>query len=53
MTVAEIIRKIPDRNTRLIVANHFSTEFNRRSKAFDPNAWYLQTGGLPDPDSAA
>lgn len=50
--VAEIIRKIPDAATRQIVADHFATEFNRRSTKFFPPDWERATGGKPAANSA-
>jgi hypothetical protein len=51
--VAMIIRSIPDEATRKAAADHFATEFNRRSKVFDPYEWQRQTGGKVAPNSAA
>ncbi len=51
--VAGIIRSIEDNNLRQKVADHFSTEFNKRSKSFDPAMWEQATGGRPAPNSAA
>lgn len=51
--VADIVRQIEDVEIKQAVANHFSTELNKRSKSFDPQIWYEATGGLPAADSAA
>ena len=51
--VAGIINKIEDEELRLKIADHFSTEFNRRSQVFDPAQWEKRTGGRPAPNSAA
>lgn len=37
--VADVIRKIPDAAQRQNMADHFATEFNRRSPSFDPYEW--------------
>lgn len=50
--VADIIRKMPDATIRKQVADHFATEFNKRSKSFDPYQWNKATGGTPAPNSA-
>lgn len=50
--VAEIINKIEDRALRQVVANHFATEFNKRSYSFDPYEWGRKTGGKCAPGSA-
>lgn len=50
--VGQIICKIPDEIVRKTVADHFATEFNRRSTAFDPYLWHRLTGGTPAPNSA-
>lgn len=49
--VASIIRTLPD-ELKQPVANHFATEFNKRSKSFDPTVWERWTGGKPAPNSA-
>jgi hypothetical protein len=51
--VAGIIRSIPEPETRKQMADYFATEFNRRSKSFDPAMWHQRTGGTPAPGSAA
>ena len=52
--VGGIVRAMPDGPlTRQDIANHFATEFNRRSRAFDPIQWERLTGGRPAPNSAA
>jgi len=51
--IADIIRKIPDPVMRKTVADHFGTEFNRRSKVFDPYTWERISGGKVAPNSAA
>lgn len=53
LLIAHIIRSIPDENARKIAADHFATEFNKRSKSFDPFQWEKATGGKPAPGSAA
>jgi hypothetical protein len=50
--VGEIISKIVDPTIRQAVANHFGTEFNRRSPSFDPAMWHRKTGGNVAPNSA-
>ena len=50
--VADVIRKIPDEATRRAMADHFATEFNRRSPSFDAYEWNRATGGKPAPNSA-
>jgi hypothetical protein len=50
--IADIVRRIPDEATRKLVADHFATEFNRRSASFDPYTWGRWTGGRPAPNSA-
>ena len=50
--VADVIRKIPDEATRRVMADHFATEFNRRSPSFDAYEWSRATGGKPAPNSA-
>lgn len=52
MVVAGIIRLIDDKAIRKKMADHFATEFNRRSAAFDPITWNRWTGGTPAPNSA-
>ena len=52
IVVAEIINNIEDEAFRKQVADHFATEFNKRSKAFDPARWYSMTGGVPAANSA-
>lgn len=51
--VADVIRKISDPVLRQSTANHFATEFNRRSPSFDPYQWEKATGGKCAPNSAA
>lgn len=51
LVVADIIRKLPEAD-RQAVADHFATEFNRRSTSFDPVQWERATGGRPAPNSA-
>lgn len=51
--VADIIRKIADPVLRQTVADHFATEFNRRSASFDPYQWERASGGKVAPNSAA
>jgi hypothetical protein len=51
--VAKIINSIPDAAMRQTVADHFATEFNRRSTVFDPYTWGRLTGGKVAPNSAA
>lgn len=51
--VAAVIRKISDPTIRKNMADHFATEFNRRSKSFDPYEWEKATGGKPSANSAA
>ena len=53
LIVGGIIRSIPDERVRKFVADHFATEFNRRSKVFDPMQWERLTGGKVAPNSAA
>lgn len=51
--VAGIVRSLPDGPlTRQDVANHFATEFNKRSASFDPYSWGQRTGGKVAPNSA-
>lgn len=50
--VGHIVRTIPDEAARKIAADHFATEFNKRSPRFDPMTWERVTGGKPAPDSA-
>ena len=52
LLIADIIRKIEDPATRMVVADHFGTEFNRRSMSFDPMTWNRTTGGKVAPNSA-
>lgn len=49
--VAEMVRALPP-FCRQAVADHFATEFNRRSPSFDPVQWERATGGKPAPNSA-
>lgn len=51
--VADVIKKIPDATARKAMADHFATEFNRRSPSFSPYDWERATGGRPAPNSAA
>jgi hypothetical protein len=51
--IAGIVRSIPDEATRKACADHFATEFNRRSTVFDPYTWGRLTGGKVAPNSAA
>ena len=51
--IGQIIRAIPDPAIRQFTANHFGTEFNKRSKMFDPYQWERTTGGKVAPGSAA
>lgn len=51
--IAGIIREIEDPELRQVVADHFATAFNRRSRSFDPAMWEKATGGRPAPNSAA
>lgn len=51
-SVATIINTIEDPAFRQRVANHFGTEFNRRSEAFDPAQWARRTGGRVAANSA-
>lgn len=50
--VADIIRRIDDPALRQQMADHFATEFNRRSTAFDPYTWGRATGGKVAANSA-
>lgn len=50
--VADIIRKFPDPAIRQQMADHFATEFNKRSQYFDPYEWARATGGKVAPNSA-
>ena len=52
LVVADVIRKIADPTLRQTVADHFATEFNRRSVAFDPYQWEKATGGKCAANSA-
>lgn len=52
LLVGDIIRRISDPALRKAVADHFATEFNRRSTKFDPLSWSSMTGGTPAPNSA-
>ena len=50
--VADVIRKIPDPILRQQMADHFATEFNKRSPSFDPYVWGRATGGKVAANSA-
>ena len=51
--VASIIATLPvDIAMRLTVADHFATEFNKRSQYFDPLHWERVTGGKVAANSA-
>jgi hypothetical protein len=50
--IASIINKIEDAEVRKQVADHFATEFNKRSSSFDAYTWNRATGGQPAPNSA-
>lgn len=50
--IAGVVQRLPDPAMRKTVADHFATEFNRRSAAFDPLQWERLTGGRPAPNSA-
>lgn len=52
LIVADVIRKILDPAIRQQMADHFATEFNKRSAAFDPVQWGRSTGGKVAPNSA-
>lgn len=52
LLVGDIIRRISDPALRKTVADHFATEFNRRSARFDPASWSSMTGGQPAANSA-
>jgi hypothetical protein len=52
LLIGNIISTIPDPAARKIAADHFATEFNKRSFAFDPYQWEKKTGGKPAPNSA-
>lgn len=43
--IGDIIRRVEDPALRQQMADHFATEFNRRSKSFDPYQWGRVTGG--------
>lgn len=43
--VAEIIRAIKDEPVRVVVANHFAQELNRRKASFNASRWSNATGG--------
>lgn len=49
--IAGMINSLPA-ECRQTVADHFATEFNRRSAKFDPIQWNRLTGGRPAPNSA-
>lgn len=51
LLIGTIINGLPDQ-IRATVADHFATEFNKRSPSFDPMAWERKTGGRPAPGSA-
>jgi hypothetical protein len=51
--VAQIINKLEDAGVLKQIADFFATEFNRRSRSFDPSLWNRLTGGKPAPDSAS
>lgn len=51
--IAGIILAIKDPVLRQQMADHFGTEFNKRSARFDPYAWGRMTGGKVAPNSAA
>lgn len=48
---AGIVRTLPE-EIRQAVADHFATEFNRRSASFDPYQWEWRTGGKVRRDAA-
>jgi hypothetical protein len=50
--VADVIRKIADPAIRKQMADHFATEFNRRSPSFSPYDWERATGGKVAANSA-
>jgi hypothetical protein len=50
--IAAIINKIEPPDLRKQVADHFATEFNKRSASFDAYQWNRATGGTPAPNSA-
>lgn len=52
LLIADIIRKIVDPAVRQTCADHFGTEFNRRSPVFDPYTWEKSTGGRVAANSA-
>ncbi len=52
LLIASIIRKIEDPAVRQACADHFGTEFNKRSPVFDPGSWHSATGGNVAPNSA-
>lgn len=43
--VADVISKIPDEHLRREAADHFATEFRKRSASFDPAAFERFCGG--------
>lgn len=47
--VAGIVRTLPD-ELKQPVADHFATEFYKRSKSFDPYIWNKRTGGTVNPE---
>lgn len=49
--VAQIINGLPP-DLKKPVADHFATEFNKRSTMFDPFRWGQHCGGKVAPNSA-
>lgn len=50
--IAHIINKIEPPEMRKLVADHFATEFNKRSTSFDAYTWNRVTGGQAAANSA-
>jgi hypothetical protein len=50
--IGGIINAMSDTALRKAAADHFATEFNKRSGSFDPYFWNRLTGGRPAPNSA-
>ena len=47
--VADAVRAIEDPAIRTTMADHFAKYFHSRSPSFDPQAWFVATGGLVNP----
>jgi hypothetical protein len=51
--IAGAIRMIPDIAFRMRVADHFAKFFHSKIPTFDPQLWYMATGGLVNRPPAA